>query len=177
MSERRIGKHGRGIPRSEFRIDRHDRKFHGIDNTDLRAKINNHTIDIRDDNGRRFTATVRNGKTLELKVKTVSREGKHPDLFAKRLILWALKFFRDRGTRIRTLSTTWEPDTLHHRSTNHEAYVEQRRSGRSKRDAARNTWTGRAVRKFFDVQSDENVTESGNVLEGADIYALFHTKK
>ena len=177
MSERRIGKYGRGIPRSEFREDRHDKKFHEVYGSDLRAKINNRSIDIRDDSGRRFTATVGKNRTVEFKVKTVNRNGKHPDLFAQRLILWALKFFRDRGTRIRALCATWEPDVLHHRSTNHEAYVEERRSGRSKRDAARKTWTGRAVRKFFDIQSEDHVFESGRVLEGADITALFHPKK
>ncbi len=95
-----------------------------------------------------FYATVNDNGVMELIIRTRgfdASEGengqtKHPDLFARELVIRSLQYFRERDLEITGVAGKW---WLNATSDNGQQFSQNLAQGQSKAEAAAGTWTGK----------------------------------
>ena len=80
---------------------------------------------------------------------------RHPDLFARKFIIFAYEYFLAKGHEISTYSSYWMPSIDKFSSENYEQYSKLLMQGLCPEDAARSTWTGKRAAElgFSEVES------------------------
>ncbi|MBI2031579.1 MAG: hypothetical protein HYT08_03090 [Candidatus Levybacteria bacterium] len=73
---------------------------------------------------------------------------RHPDLFARRFLIFAYEYFLSNGYEINTYSSYWIPSLDKFASTNYSQYSRMLKKGIDPEDAAKATWTGRLAGEF-----------------------------
>jgi len=94
---------------------------------------------------------------------------RHPDLFAKKFIGWAVAYFENQGHLINRFMGNWTRGEGKYSSTNFDAYQAGRKSGMNPAEAAMSTWTGKTVAEL-------GFTEVVGLKEGID-YVTLHFKR
>ncbi len=103
------------------------------------------------DNETGFSAEVKNG-VLNFWVDTRDEMGnRHPDLYAKKLFLRSIQYFKDQGTEVRTIEGVWLNSAMGLRRDNHDQYYRflnglekptEQITDEDRKKAALSTWTG-----------------------------------
>ncbi len=94
----------------------------------------------------RLSASV---NTESVTVAVRSRDWKngerHPDLFGKKFVAWALRYFESQGHFIGKFKSEWFQGDDIYSNINYVSYREGIESGLDPIQAAKNTWTGKTV--------------------------------
>lgn len=107
-----------------------------------------------------FLAWIDKG-ALVFSAFTKNKDGvRHPDMYAKELLIEALAFFeRNRGIQIKIIRGRWWPPDKHNMGVNYESFLAflggNTNQGKDRLiDAARETWTGRTAMELGFVNID-----------------------
>lgn len=134
----------------------------------LRYGIKDSSIDIEDEefSGYGLFAEVnRNIFKASVFTRRYMTGERHPDLFARKFLIFAYEYFIANGYDINRIATYWTASVDKFTSINFDQYSEAFAKGFSSEDAARSTWSGRLAGEIGFTEVEQITIDKANGIE------------
>lgn len=91
--------------------------------------------------------------------------GRHPDLFARKFLIFAYEYFSANGHEINSVAMYWIASIDKFSSVNFNQYLEAFTNGSSSEVAAKSTWAGKLAGKLGFTEVEQITIDNANGIE------------